>query len=65
MERIFKIVAREDPAEALADWLARPASERIDAVELLRAASYRIAGFDPAARLERVVTKRERFERPA
>lgn len=65
MERLLRLVVREDPSDALRDWLARPAADRINAMEPLRAAAFRIAGLDPAARLEKTVTLRPRRERTA
>lgn len=61
----MRVVRKEDPSSDCADWLARPAAERIAAVELLRRTSYSIAGLPPLPRLVKEISFRPSFGRPS
>lgn len=65
MEYVVRMVDKEDPKRDRAEWLARPASERIAAVETLRRTCYSIAGLDPDRRLEKEISLRSPLEHPA
>ncbi|MDE2038844.1 MAG: hypothetical protein KGO96_11825 [Elusimicrobia bacterium] len=56
----LRIVAKEDDGADLEYWRGKSASERVDAVELLRRQHYALAGHKTLPRLSRAVRFRER-----